>query len=64
MDKMTMLELPQLITTRQAAELLGVHPRTVARMCEDGQLVAVKIRTVWRVNRDALLQMCGLGDGR
>lgn len=54
-------ELPPLLTTQQAAAILNVHQRTVARMCELGKLKAVRVMSVWRINRDALfdLVMCG-----
>ena len=52
--------LPVLIDTAQAAEIMSVNPRTVTRMCADGQIKAVKVRGTWRVNRDALLAFCGL----
>lgn len=54
-------ELSPLLTTQQAAAILNVHQRTVARMCELGKLKAVRVMSVWRVNRDALFDfvMCG-----
>lgn len=54
-------ELPPLLTTQQAAAILNVHQRTVARMCELGKLKAVRVMSVWRINRDALFDfvMCG-----
>lgn len=53
-------DLPALVDARQAATILNVHPRTVARMCEQGKLKAVKVMSVWRINRDALLTFAGL----
>jgi len=38
-----------LVTTRQAARLLQVTPRTVERWCREGRLRAIKIGRVWRV---------------
>ena len=52
--------LPPMLDTDQAAEILNVHPRTVVRMCINGELKAVKVRSLWRVNRDALLEFAGL----
>jgi excisionase family DNA binding protein len=42
---------PALLTTRQAARILGLHVRTVWRMCEQGDLPAVRIgeRGHWRL---------------
>lgn len=38
----------------EAAALLGCSPRTIARMCERGDLVACKAGNQWRINRKAL----------
>lgn len=51
---------PALLDTAQTAEILHVNPRTVARMCEQGKLKAVKVMSLWRINRDALLEFAGL----
>jgi excisionase family DNA binding protein len=42
---------PALLTTRQAAAMLGLHSTTVTRMCERGDLPAVRIgeRGRWRL---------------
>lgn len=53
-------QLPALLDTRQAAEILNVTPRTVTRMCEQGKLKAVRVMSLWRVNRDALLAFAGI----
>lgn len=50
----------QLIGAVEAAEILNVCPRTVARMCERGEIKAVKVRSLWRINREALLEFAGL----
>lgn len=49
-----------LMTVREAAQLLRVHERTVTRMCVDGQLRAIRVRGVWRINRAALLEFAGV----
>ena len=55
-------EMPELLDTKQAAEILNVNVRTVARMCEQGKLKAVKVMSLWRINRDALLKFAGIGE--
>ena len=50
----------QSMTTTQAATILNVTPRTVQSMCEAGKLRAVRVQSLWRVNRDALLEFAGL----
>lgn len=49
-----------LMTIHEAAQLLRVHERTVTRMCVDGQLKAIRVRGVWRINRAALLEFAGI----
>lgn len=51
---------PLFLDANEAAEILRVHPRTVARMCERGELKAVKVRSLWRINREALFEFAGL----
>ena len=52
--------LPELVDPKQAARVLNCHPRTVTRMCEQGKLKAVRVMSLWRINRDALLSFAGL----
>lgn len=52
--------LPQMLDAAQAAGVLNVSARTIARMCASGKLKAVKVNSMWRVNRDALLTYAGL----
>lgn len=52
--------LPALLSSKEAARILGVSERTVTRMCEQGKLKAVKVMSLWRINRDALLDFAGL----
>ncbi len=47
---------PLLVTPKEAAKLLGVCPRTVTRMCERGELKAIRVRSLWRINRAALVE--------
>ena len=51
---------PLFLDANETAEILRVHPRTVARMCERGELRAVKVRSLWRINREALFELAGL----
>lgn len=59
-DVARLSDLPMLLTTTQAATVLNVTPRTVQSMCEAGKLRAVRVQSLWRVNRDALLEFAGL----
>lgn len=49
-----------LVDSKIAASTLGVSPRTVTRLCERGEIKAVKVGAQWRINRDALLEFAGL----
>lgn len=40
----------------EAAEVLGVHERTIRRHIKTGELNAGKIGRQWRISREALLE--------
>lgn len=44
----------------EAARIAGVSTRTVTRMCEAGQVQAVKLRGAWRLNRAAFMKQLGV----
>ena len=46
-----------LLTTREAAELLRVHPRTVQRLIERGELAAVHVGAAVRFDRADLVDL-------
>lgn len=48
---------PALLTTREAADLLHVHPRTIQRLVERGQLAAVHVGTAIRFDRIDLIDL-------
>lgn len=48
------------MSVAEAAQLAGVSPRTIIRMCVDEQLPAVKMRRVWRINRAKFAEMLGV----
>lgn len=54
--------LPPMLDTKQAGYALGVSTRTITRMCEQEKIKAVKVNTLWRINRDALLEQFGLAE--
>lgn len=53
-------ECGELVTTCEAAAVMHISERQVARMCADGRLRAVKVGKLWRINRDALGEYLGL----
>ena len=44
----------------EAARMAGVSPRTITRMCAQGQVAAVKMRGAWRINRRAFMTLLGM----
>jgi excisionase family DNA binding protein len=43
------------ITTRQAAEISGYHPKHIPRLIKTGKIKARKFGDVWQVDRVSLL---------
>jgi len=44
----------EIMTTKDVAEFLNIHPLTVQRMAKGGRIPAFKIGTDWRFQRKAL----------
>lgn len=38
----------------EAADILGVHPGTVKRLCRDGKLTGEKVHNGWLIHSDVL----------
>jgi excisionase family DNA binding protein len=53
-----------LLTTQEAAELLHVHPRTVQRLVERGELIAVHLGAAVRFDRADLADLTSRLKGR
>ncbi len=51
--------LPPILDSRKAAELLGLHYKTVEKMARAGELPAVQLGKAWRFSRDSLIRFCG-----
>jgi excisionase family DNA binding protein len=48
-------QLPDsLVSVRDVADQLGVHPETIRRLIHDGRLDAVRVGRVLRVHREAV----------
>lgn len=52
--------LPMLLDSEQAAALANCSAKHIRELLRDGRLQGAKVGNLWRVNRDALLQMLGL----
>ena len=44
----------EVLTVKEVAEELRVHPYTVYKLLEAGELEGFKLRTHWRIKREAL----------
>lgn len=54
-------QLPAYLTTEQYAQLMGVTPKTVQRMCRTGLLPAEKVGPkLWRIDKNAALEQGAL----
>ena len=42
------------LSIAEAAEVLGIHPGTVKRLCREGRLAAEKIHNTWLIHNDIL----------
>ena len=50
---------PLVLNSRRAADLLGLHYKTVEKMARSGELPGVQLGKAWRFSRDALIRFCG-----
>ncbi len=48
----------------EAAEILGIHPETVKRLCREGRLAAEKVHNTWLIHRDIVLAFAQEYTGR
>lgn len=49
--------MSDLLTTREAAELLKLKRDTLERMCRDGRIEAVRVSRFWRVERCEVMRL-------
>jgi len=60
-DRVDLRNLPELASVQEVASALNVSPRHIARLCERGEIKAVKLGAkLWRINRNALAERFGL----
>jgi excisionase family DNA binding protein len=48
-------EVELLLDSHEAAAVLGVHPRTLQRMAQRGQIAGVQVGKLWRFRASSLL---------
>lgn len=46
----------RILTVREVAEILKLHPRTVTKMARNGEIPATRIGRVWRFDESAVLE--------
>ncbi len=58
-DISDLLELPLILDSRMAGQLLGIHYKTAEKMARAGEIPGVQIGKTWRFSRDSLIRFCG-----
>lgn len=61
MRSIAQIIVPAVVTTTQAAQYLGCHPKTVRGLCQRGEIRAVKLGAEWRIPTEALDEFIGGG---
>ncbi len=46
--------MAQIMTTKEAAEYLKMHPITVCKYAKEGKIPAMRIGRVWRFDKDMI----------
>lgn len=49
-----MTKTKQVMTVKEIAEYLDVHPMTIYKYVQDGKIPAFKIGASWRIRRDSI----------
>ncbi len=49
-----MAKSKQVMTVKEIAEYLDVHPMTIYKYVQDGKIPAFKIGASWRIRRDSI----------
>lgn len=53
---------PQMATVKKAADVFGVSPSYLRRLCKAGKITFVNTRHVWLINLDSLARYFDKGD--
>lgn len=63
MDNITRFQsYPQMATVKKAAELFGVSPSYLRRLCKSGKITFVNTGHIWLINLDSLARYFEAGD--
>ena len=49
-----MTKAKKVMTVKEIAEYLGVHPMTIYKYVQDGKIPAFKIGASWRIRKDSI----------
>ena len=49
-----MAKAKQVMTVKEIAEYMGVHPMTIYKYVQDGKIPAFKIGASWRIRKDSI----------
>jgi excisionase family DNA binding protein len=55
---------PHPLTLREAAELLGLHPRSVSEYVRRGELIGYVVRKRWQFRQEDITAFLDVGGGR
>lgn len=53
-------DVPLILSTRQVADLLGVHPNTVKLLYDKGKLKGFEVGRLLKFNRDDVMRYAGI----
>jgi excisionase family DNA binding protein len=48
------MDIERLLTSKEAADILGIHPKVLERMAKRGEVPALKVGKFWRYRGSAL----------
>jgi excisionase family DNA binding protein len=46
--------LAQIMTTKEMAKYLKLHPITICKLCKEGKIPSIRIGGVWRFNKEVI----------
>ncbi|WP_058302877.1 helix-turn-helix domain-containing protein [Gorillibacterium timonense] len=52
-------ELPEILSVKNVAELMGWHPNTVYQKCQSGEILSIKVGNSRRIRKSSYLQWLG-----
>jgi excisionase family DNA binding protein len=56
MEKLSLM-LEEILTTREVADLLKLHPKTVNKLAKSGRVPAYRIGRQWRFRKSEILKL-------